>query len=201
MSFRSVQGRSAQARSVQARFPAARRAFGSLTVSLATGLYLFLITSRDFWMESWALLGARPGTLALVTGGFLCLFIAACVAVSWKRVMKPLFAALLLLAAAAAWFMDEDGVFRAGTSFQPLSLAVHMLVFGGLPVALLLWVKVVHRPFFWQLRGNLAIAVPMLAVALAIALTHATKYALIVEEDLKIADSGNAAGASVRHRP
>lgn len=196
MSFRSVQGRSAQR-----RFPAARPAFGSLTVSLATGLYLFLVTSRDFWMESWALLGARPGTLALVTGGFLCLFIVTCVAVSWKRVMKPLFAALLLLAAAAAWFMDEDGVFRPHASVQPLSLAVHMLVFGGLPAALLLWVKVVHRPFFWQLRGNLAIAVPMLAVALAIALTHATKYALIVEEDLKLADGGNAAGASIIRRP
>lgn len=181
------------------RFP--RPAFGSLTVSLVTSLYLFLVTSRDFWTESWALLGAHPGTLALVTGGVFCLFIATCVAASWKQVMKPLFVALLLVAAAAAWLMDEDGVFRAEASFQPLQLAVHMLVFGMLPAALLVWVRVVHRPFFWQLRGNLAIAVPMFAVALAVALTHTTKYALIVEEDLKVADSGNAAGASVIHRP
>ena len=97
--------------------------------------------------------------------------------------------------------MDEDGVFRAGSPFQPIGLALHMLVFGVLPAALLLWVKVVHRPFFWQLRGNLAIAVPLLAVALAVTLTHATKYASIVEEDLKVADSGQAAGASIIRRP
>lgn len=184
-----------------APLPSAGPAFASLTVSLATGLYLFLLTSRDFWMESWVLLGARPGTLALVTGGLFCLFIATCVAISWKRVMKPLFAALLLLAAAAAWFMDEDGVFRAGSPFQPIGLALHMLVFGVLPAALLLWVKVVHRPFFWQLRGNLAIAVPLLTVAFAVTLTHATKYASIVEEDLKVADSSQAAGASIIRRP
>lgn len=193
-------------RSPPSRFPAASPAFSSLAVSLATGLYLFLIASRDFWMESWALLGARPITLALVAGGLFCLFVATCVAFSCKRVLKPLFVTLLLLAAAAAWFMDEDGVFRAApagaeAAFQPLRLAFHMLAFGVLPATLLLWVKVVHRPFFWQLRGNLAIAVPMLAVALAIALTHATKYASIVEEDLKIAGSGNAADASVIHRP
>ncbi|MGJ7040989.1 lipid A ethanolaminephosphotransferase [Shinella sp. BE166] len=185
----------------------ARPSFASLTVSLATGLYLFLITSRDFWMETWALLGARPDTLVLVTGGFFCLFIATCAIFSWKNVMKPLFILLLLIAAAAAWFMDDDGVFRAteqgeGAAFQPIRFAFHMLAFAGIPAAFLLWVKVVHRPFFWQLRGNLAIAVPTLVVALAVALTHSGKYASIVEEDLKVADGGSAAGASlITHRP
>lgn len=178
-----------------------RPAFGSLTVSLLTGLYLFLLTSRDFWMETWGVLGARPGTLLLVAGGFFCLFIAICVALSWARVMKPVFVLLVLAAAAAAWFMDEDGFFHAApageTSFKPLRFAVHMLIFGGLPAILLLWVKVAHRPFFWQLRGNLAIAVPMLAIAIAVAVTHATKYARIVAEDLKVADSGN----TLIHRP
>lgn len=185
--------------------PSHRPAFSSLTVSLVTGLYLFLITSRDFWMETWALLGARPATLVFVTGGFFCLFIATCATFSWKYAMKPLFVTLILTAATAAWFMDDDGVFRTApasgdAAFQPLPFAFHLLIFGGLPAALLLWVKVVHRPFFWQLRGNLAIAVPALLVAIVVASTHATKYALIVEQDLKVADS-SAAGAAVIHRP
>ena len=182
-----------------------RPAFGSLTVGLATGLYLFLVTSRGYWMETWALLGARPGTLALVTAGVFCLFIATCAAFSWRQVMKPLFAVLLIAAATAAWVMDEDGVFRAApesaAAFQPLRFAFHMLVFGVAPAALLFWVKVVHRPFFWQLRGNLAIAVPTLVIALAVALTHSSKYASIVEEDMKLADSGNAVGGAVTRRP
>lgn len=64
----------------------------------------------------------------------------------------------------------------------------------------MLWVKVIHRPFFWQLRGNLAIAVPALFVAVVVASTHATKYASIVAEDWKLADS-SAAGTDVTHRP
>mgnify|MGYP001594204401 CR=1 FL=1 len=182
--------------------PSHRPAFSSLTVSLFTGLYLFLITSRDFWMETWALLGARPATLVLVTGGFFCLFIATCATFSWKQVMKPLFAVLIFAAATAAWFMDDDGVFRTDgdAAFPPLRFALHMLIFGGLPAALLMWVKVIHRPFFWQLRGNLATAVPALLVAVVVASTHATKYASIVAEDWKVADS-SAAGAAVTHRP
>jgi len=182
-----------------------RPAFGSQTVGLVTGLYLFLVTSRDFWTETWAVLGARPGTLALMTAGVFCLFIAICAAFSWKQVMKPLFAALLIAAATAAWFMDDDGVFRAApnaeAAFQPLRFAFHLLVFGVAPAALLFWVKVAHRPFFWQLRGNLAIAVPTLVIALAIAATHAGKYASIVEDDMTVADSSSAVGAFVTQRP
>ncbi|MDX3977201.1 phosphoethanolamine transferase domain-containing protein [Shinella sp.] len=99
----------------------------------------------------------------------------------------------------------DDGVFRAAgeaATFQPLRFGFHMLAFAGIPAAFLLWAKVVHRPFFWQLRGNLALAVPTLVVAPAVALTHSGKYASIVEEDLKVADGGNAAGASfITRRP
>ena len=70
-------------------------------------------------------------------------------------------------------------------TFQPLRFGFHMLAFAGIPAAFLLGVKVVQRPFFWQLRGNLAMPCRR----------------SIVEEDL-VADGGNAAGASlITRRP
>ena len=171
-----------------------RPELGSITVAILTALYLLAITNQSFWSKGWLYLEGRPTTFASIAIGIACLYIALCVAVSVKYVMKPIFIVLILAAAAGAWFMDQFGVVidvemirnaaetnsaEAGHMITP-GFVLHMLVFGILPVLLLVWVRVRHRPFLWKVRGNLAVIAPALVIALVAGLSHARVYAAAV---------------------
>ncbi|UDF28787.1 UNVERIFIED_ORG: phosphoethanolamine--lipid A transferase [Roseateles sp. XES5] len=178
---------------------AGRKAFwrpelGSVTVSILTALYLLTLTNWSFWSKGWLYLEGRPTTFASIAIGIACLYIALCVAVSVKYVMKPFFILLILSAAAGAWFMDRFGVIidiemirnvaetnsaEAGHLLTP-GFVLHMLAYGVLPSLLLVWVKVRHRTFFAKVRGNLAVIVPALVLALVAGLSHGRIYVAAV---------------------
>lgn len=163
----------------------------SITVSVLTALYLLALTNWSFWSKGWLYLEGRPATFASVAIAIACLYIALCVAVSLKYVMKPVFILLILVSAAAAWFMDGYGIILDKEMIRNVvdtnsaeaghlvtsGFLLHMLVFGGLPCLLLLWVNVRHHTFFWKVRANLALIVPMLVIALVAGLSHARTYA------------------------
>ncbi len=173
-----------------------RPELGSVTLSLLTAAYLLALTNASFWSKGWQYLNGKPASFAAIVAGIACLYAAICVAVSVKYVMKPIFAALILSAAAGAWFMDRFGVIidlemirnAAETNTAEAShlltpgFVAHMLGFGVLPVALLFWVKVRHRTFFGKLRGNLAVIVPMLLVAMVAGLANARVYVATARE-------------------
>ncbi|WP_421593042.1 phosphoethanolamine transferase [Shinella sp. M27] len=171
-----------------------RPELGSIAVAILTALYLLAITNQSFWSKGWVYLEGRPTTFASIAIGVACLYIALCVAVSVKYLMKPIFILLILASAAGAWFMDQFGVVidvemirnaaetnsaEAGHMITP-GFVLHMLVFGILPILLLVWVKVRHRPFLWKVRGNLAVIAPALVIALVAGLSHARVYAAAV---------------------
>jgi len=171
-----------------------RPELGSVTVSILTALYLLALTNWSFWSKGWSYLEGRPTTFASIALGVACLYIALCVAVSVKYVMKPIFIALILISAAGAWFMDRFGVVidiemirnaaetnsAEASHLITLGFVLHMLAYGVLPSLLLVWVKVRHRTFFGKVRGNLAVIVPALVVALVAGLSHARVYAAAV---------------------
>jgi len=175
--------------------PALRRPeMGSVTVSILTAFYLLALTNFSFWSKGWTYLEGRPTTFASIALGIACLYVALCVAVSVKYLMKPLFIALILASAAGAWFMDKFGVVidiemirnaaetnsaEAGHLITP-GFIIHMLAYGVLPSLLLVWVKVRHRTFFGKVRGNLTVIVPALVLALVAGLSHARVYAAAV---------------------
>jgi len=175
--------------------PALRRPeIGSVTVSILTAFYLLALTNFSFWSKGWTYLEGRPTTFASIALGIACLYVALCVAVSVKYLMKPLFIALILASAAGAWFMDKFGVVidiemirnaaetnsaEAGHLITP-GFIIHMLAYGVLPSLLLVWVKVRHRTFFGKVRGNLTVIVPALVLALVAGLSHARVYAAAV---------------------
>jgi len=175
--------------------PALRRPeIGSVTVSILTAFYLLALTNFSFWSKGWTYLEGRPTTFASIALGIACLYVALCVAVSVKYLMKPLFIALILASAAGAWFMDKFGVVidiemirnaaetnsaEAGHLITP-GFIIHMLAYGVLPSLLLVWVEVRHRTFFGKVRGNLTVIVPALVLALVAGLSHARVYAAAV---------------------
>ena len=174
-----------------------RPVFASQTVGAAAGLYLFLLTGRDFWPETLALVGKEPGTLLFLAAGLAALFVGACVIVSLKNMMmKPLLVTLVLLTAGAVWLLDQDSPFRAFGN-DAAGFAAHMALFGLLPAALIGWTKIRFGSFFWQMRGNLAVAIPAIVIALSVMTIHLTDYVAIAGEE--IAGGGDAGVAITVH--
>lgn len=168
-----------------------RPQLGSIAVSMLTALHLLALTNQSFWAKAWLYLDGRTVSVASIAVGIACLYIALCVAVSLKYVMKPIFILLILASASGAWFMDQYGAIidmemlrnaaetnstEAGHLITP-GFLYHMLVVGVLPSALLVWVEIRHHTFFWKLRANLAVILPALVIALVAGFSHARIYA------------------------
>jgi len=143
----------------------------SEAVVWTAALYFSLVSSAAFWRAT-----ARTGAFA-DTGGALTAAALLMLAVglhvlllrplAWRFTLKPVLSLGLLLAAGAAYFAWHYGVHydaamarsslatdrrEAIELFTP-ALLTHLLLFGGVPIALLLWVRLRPRTHGRAWRG------------------------------------------------
>ncbi|MBD8555225.1 phosphoethanolamine--lipid A transferase [Rhizobium sp. CFBP 8762] len=155
-----------------------RPQMGSITLSVLVSLYILFFTNWTFWARVRTYLAAYPSALVAFHVALIALTIAVLTAFSVRYLTKPLFIALVLTAAGTSWFTDRFGIVVdtdmirniADTSSAEArhlitpSLLWHMVLFGVLPSAFILWVRVVHRPFSRKVRTNLAMIAGCLLV-------------------------------------
>ncbi|MBB3966561.1 phosphoethanolamine transferase [Rhizobium metallidurans] len=172
------------------KFLLTRPTIGSVTLSAIVGLYLALFTNFTFWKKVHAYLGFEPGAVIALYIAIITLFIAATTLFSAKYVIKPVLIFLIIAAAMAAWFTDSFGVvidtdmIRNAMQTTPSEaqhlitpgLLLHALLFGLVPVALVLWVRVVHRPIMQKLLWNSVTVIACLAVFSVAALVYSKAY-------------------------
>jgi lipid A ethanolaminephosphotransferase len=171
---------------------AARPQIGSAMLAVGTALYLIAFTNRTFLERAYSYF---DNTLALAafTLGLTCLLAACTLAFSVKYVQKPVLIVLVLSAAAGSWFMDRFGTVidadmirnaAETTSSEAAHLVtvpflLHMIVFGMIPVFLIVWVRVVHLPFPAKVKWNLIAILPLVLVALACGFSGARSIAAV----------------------
>jgi lipid A ethanolaminephosphotransferase len=147
--------------------------------------YFLLALNHSLWRALWPLF--HGGGDAGGTGFFLslCLFLVCYLnllftLLLWPRVGKPLACVLLLVSAAAAYFMDSYGVsldrdmienvFETNTS-ETLTLLTpdllwHVALFGALPALVFARVRLAHAPWRREcLRKLLGVVVTLLVAA------------------------------------
>jgi lipid A ethanolaminephosphotransferase len=174
----------------------ARPNIGSVTLSIIVAVFLVATANWTFWGKTTSHLGDQPVAYVFLIIGLTCAFIALFVSVSLKYVIKPLFITLILLSAAASWFMDKYGVIvdinmlqsavdttnaEAG-HFINAPFLWHIFAFGILPAGLVAWVKIQHRTYFQKLKWNLAVILPALIIFIVAAFAHASTYLSIGRE-------------------
>jgi len=142
----------------------ARPAVHTETLVLAVAVFLLLAGNAPFWR---ALLAGRPlsepatwwfsGAVFVTISAFYVAFAAI---FTHRYTVRPMLAALLLVTAAASYYMDRYAIYLdrpmvrnvLATNYKEASelvgwgLAAHMLVLGVLPAALLWWPRLKHRP-------------------------------------------------------
>lgn len=167
-----------------------RRRHPGLSANVLTVLASLLFAafySLSFWRHlSGAELppGLRGGLFLVAAGvvvlGFNSLLLSL---VAWRWLQKPALAAVILLSASAAYFMDGYGAvvdrhalqsvletnLREGSGWLSWRMAAYLAGLGVLPVLVLAWVPVHYRPWPRELLARLGfMAVALLAIGLAV---------------------------------
>jgi lipid A ethanolaminephosphotransferase len=169
------------------------------------GLYLAFFTNMTFWSKVHAYLGFEPGAVIALYVAISMLFIAAATIFSAKYLIKPTLIFLVIAAAVAAWFTDTFGVvvdsdmIRNAMETTPAEaqhlitpgFILHVALFGMIPIGLILWVRVVHRPIMQKLLWNTVTIVMCLAVFAVSALSYSKAYTAAVRQHRDIVKSLN----------
>lgn len=182
-----------------------RPVIGSVTLSIATSLYLLFVTNHTFWAKVNTYLSAYPvaifGLYVAMSAAFSAIFIF----MSIKYLTKPIFAALIAIAVVSSWFMDRFGAVidtdmvrnavettqaEAGNLLTP-AFALHIAIFAGIPIALLAFVKIDHRPFFGKVLWNTISIIGCLAVVFSVAAANSKTFTTAVRQHKDILKSLN----------
>ncbi len=137
----------------------------------------------------------------------LLMHAAALLLFSVRFVFKPILSMVILIAAGAAYFVDNLGItidvqtIGSATSpsthfLQPLltgSFLSHMAVFGVLPVIFILLVSVIRQPWQQQLAQTSSNIAVCLLVTLAIIYVNASSYTSILKQNRDLFDVANPA--------
>ena len=152
---------------------------------LVTALFLLLAANLRFWQVAWAALpeGFVPQLRFVLGFGavLLALILVVLLPLAFGRLLKPWLGFVLVLAAAAAFFMHDYGAVvdrfalqsvletntrEAGEWLSGRALGALVLL-GALPAGLLAWVRIERRPWRRELLGWLKL-VGLTAALLAV---------------------------------
>lgn len=161
-----------------------RPSVGSVTLALIVSAWIILVVNKVFWLRTIEAFGDHRQALIAFSVGISALLIALCISVTVKYVTKPVYILAIVSAAAATWFMEKYGVIidtdmirnaaettnaEAGHLMTPAFFR-HLLIYAVLPSLLIMIIRIRHRTFGAKLKWNLAVIMPMLLLALSMAL-------------------------------
>ncbi|MEP3438104.1 MAG: phosphoethanolamine--lipid A transferase [Hoeflea sp.] len=162
----------------------ARPTIGSVTLGLTVSAWIIIALNIVFWEKTAEAFGEHRTALMAFAIGIAALLTALTLSVSIKYVTKPIYITAIFSAAAAAWFMGQFGVIidtdmirnaaqttpaEAGHLMTPAFFR-HMIFYAVLPSLLIVIVRIRHRTFGAKVKWNLAVIMPLLLLALVMAL-------------------------------
>ncbi|NTF22672.1 phosphoethanolamine--lipid A transferase [Agrobacterium rubi] len=182
-----------------------RPQLGSVTLSVCVALFLLFTSNRTFWSKVHTYLAQEPTSIFTLYIAMIALFTAALTVISTKYVIKPFFIFFVMASAAASWFMDQFGVvidsdmMRNAYQTTPAEaqhlitwgFVGHLALFAFLPMGLILWVRVVHRPILGKIAHNCAVIAGCMLVFTGAAVSYSATYTAAVREHRDIARALN----------
>jgi lipid A ethanolaminephosphotransferase len=190
------------------------------TLVLLVAAFLMLAENGPFWRmalagRSWQEPGTWGFAAALFTG-LTAFYLAFAAVFSSRLTVKPLLTVLLLVSAAASYYIDRYAVFfdRAmlanvlATNYKEASellgwrLLVHLLVFGVVPALLVWWPALKRRTLVRAVAWRLGWIVAATAVGVGSVLMVFADFASLVRNHGEVRDlltPGNVVAAAIGH--
>jgi len=174
------------------------------SLTLAVALWMLLTMNGTFWRVVWDGVGGWSNDnkwfLASLPLFVLCWLFGLLSLLSWGRATKAVLGLLLLVSAAASYFMYSYGIVIDSSMLENIAqtdpaeatellswrMAGWFLLFAGLPILLITRVRLLQRGWKRELRGKLGgIALALLCIG-AIAATSYQSYSSLVRNHREI---------------
>jgi lipid A ethanolaminephosphotransferase len=178
-----------------------RPAIGSATLTLLVAAYVLFLCNHTFWSKVSEQFAGDPVHLGLLGAVLLILYGVVLLVFSAPYVIKPVFIAVVLVAAGVSYFTDTFGTVMDRDMIQSLPQMTgmdfghlitrpflrHMLLYGVVPSLLIAWVRPVHLPFGQRVKINTVIGFGLLALAGLIIVTNLGTYRPFWERNRDVA--------------
>ena len=174
------------------------------SLTLAVALWLMLTMNSSFWNTVWSGVGGWSNEnkwfLISLPLFVLCWLFGLLSLLSWGRATKAILGLLLLVSAAASYFIYSYGIVidssmlantlqtdpAEATELLSWRMAGWLLLFAGLPIVLMSRVRLLQRGWKRELAGKIGgIAVALLCIG-AIAATSYQSYSSLVRNNREI---------------
>jgi lipid A ethanolaminephosphotransferase len=162
-------------------------------------------TNHTFWAKIHTYLSPYPVAIFSLYVAMSAIFSAVFIFFSAKYITKPVFAVLIIIAAVSSWFMDRFGAIidsdmirnaaetttaEAGNLMTP-GFALHLAIFAGIPIAILIFIRIDHRPIFGKLLWNTIGILGCLVIAGSIVAANSKTFTTAVRQHKDIAKTLN----------
>lgn len=173
-----------------------RPALTPAKLSLLVSLYLLVVLNSAFWARGAAVFSGHEGKLSLLAIALLLAHIAGLLLFSNKYVFKPVLIFLIIVAASAAYFVDEFGVIidhdmirntitttvNEARHLLTSDFLLHMVIYALLPILVVVAVLVKRDPFRKQMARTSANIAVCLLVGTAILYVNYPSYSSVFRE-------------------
>jgi len=167
-----------------------RPSIGSNALTACVAAYILLLCNFTFWGKLAEQFAGHPVKLGLLGVVLFLLYAVFLMILSASHVIKPAFMAVVMIAAGVSYFTDTFGTIMDRDMIQNVAqttaaessnlmtpeLLLHMLLFGVLPCFVIGWVRVVHPPFWKQVRRNTLLGFGLVALAGVIVVVNLRTY-------------------------
>ncbi len=182
-----------------------RPEIGSITLSIITALYLLFFMNQTFWSKVNTHLSAYPAAIYALYVAMGALFAALLIAFSAKYIMKPVLMVVIVISALCSWFMDRFGAvidrdmvrnaFETTTgeanNLITSAFLLHMAIYALLPIVLLAFVRIRHRPILGKLFWNTLSVIACLVIIGGMAAMNSKTFTTAIRQHRDIIKSLN----------
>lgn len=173
---------------------AARPELSAVALNLLVTTYLLALCNTTFWGHLFRIFDGRLVTGLVFAGAVwaLVLLVVSLLAVRWAQ--KPVLAALLITAGVTSYYVDVLGVvvdrdmiqnamtttFAESKHLVTLRFVTHVVLYGLIPAALVLWVRVRRAPVGRALLGYGLVGVLSAALVVGLLFTNLKAYSTVL---------------------
>lgn len=180
-----------------------RPEFSPFLLNVIVSVYLMALCNTTFWGHLFRIFEGQPVAAWVFAGAVWALMLLVISVLAVRRAQKPVLVALVIVAAITSFYMDTLGVVIDREMIQNAvtttvaeskhlitpQFLIHVGLYGVLPAALVIWVRV-RRATVWRgLAGWALVTAGSAALAVGLLFTNMKGYATVLRADKELMGS------------